>query len=281
MHTSKGAGLSGTALKLIALVLMLLDHIHYFFEFTGAIPLWFTMLGRLSAPLFLFCTVEGFAHTHDRKRYFLRIYGIAAVMGFLVYLMAYRGLGVRPDGFYPLNGIFMNFVILCILWQGIDWLRARRWGRGLAAVILPVIWPFLVAGFAAMVPASVAVLAPLSFSVLPNWAFITDGGWNYLVGGVLLYLFRENRRVQVGVWMLWTFVTEFLFVGLSLSTTMPGFRWWEMFTGYFEWFGVLAGLLMLCYNGRRGAGLKQLFYLFYPAHVYLLYALSWLVLAAG
>ena len=33
-------------------------------------PLWFTQLGRLSAPLFLFCTVEGFAHTHDRRKYF-------------------------------------------------------------------------------------------------------------------------------------------------------------------------------------------------------------------
>ena len=69
-------GLSGTALKTIALVLMLMDHIHYFFEFTGCIPEWFSMLARLSAPLFLFCTVEGFAHTHDRKRYFFRIWCI-------------------------------------------------------------------------------------------------------------------------------------------------------------------------------------------------------------
>ena len=50
-------GLSETALKGIALALMVLDHIQYFFSFTGAIPLWFSMLGRLSAPLFLFCTV--------------------------------------------------------------------------------------------------------------------------------------------------------------------------------------------------------------------------------
>ena len=66
-------GLDGTQLKTIALVLMVLDHIHYFFEFTGCIPVVFSMLGRLSAPLFLFCTVEGFAHTHDRRRYFIRI----------------------------------------------------------------------------------------------------------------------------------------------------------------------------------------------------------------
>ncbi len=38
MLTAKRAGLSGTALKTIALVLMVLDHIHYFFEFTGLVP---------------------------------------------------------------------------------------------------------------------------------------------------------------------------------------------------------------------------------------------------
>ena len=70
MLTKLKNGLDGTQLKTIALALMVLDHIHYFFEFTGCIPTVFSMLGRLSAPLFLFCTVEGFAHTHDRKRYF-------------------------------------------------------------------------------------------------------------------------------------------------------------------------------------------------------------------
>ena len=38
-----------------------------------------------------------------------------------------------------------------------------------------------------------------------------------------------------------------------------------------------AVLLMLLYNGQRGKGHKQLFYWFYPAHVYLLYGASCLV----
>ena len=57
MLTKLKNGLDGTQLKTIALALMVLDHIHYFFEFTGCIPTVFNMLGRLSAPLFLFCTV--------------------------------------------------------------------------------------------------------------------------------------------------------------------------------------------------------------------------------
>ena len=44
-------GLDGTQLKTIALALMVLDHIHYFFEFTGCFPTVFSMLGRLSAAV--------------------------------------------------------------------------------------------------------------------------------------------------------------------------------------------------------------------------------------
>lgn len=49
MKTKKNfRGLSGLDLKCLAMVLMVLDHLHYFFEFTGRIPLFFSQLGRLS-----------------------------------------------------------------------------------------------------------------------------------------------------------------------------------------------------------------------------------------
>ena len=69
----KRLSLSGFQLKYIALITMVFDHIQYFFEYTGKIPIWFTMIGRLAAPLFLFAVIEGFVHTHNRKKYFLRI----------------------------------------------------------------------------------------------------------------------------------------------------------------------------------------------------------------
>ena len=93
-------GITETGLKWIALVTMVLDHIHYFFGFTGVIPEWFSMAGRISAPLFMFCLVEGFTHTHNRKKYFLKVYAISTGMSLLYYLMAYGGLLVRPDGFF-------------------------------------------------------------------------------------------------------------------------------------------------------------------------------------
>ena len=282
MLTEKQTGLTGTNLKTIALVLMVLDHIHYFFEFTGAIPVIFTMLGRLSAPLFLFCTVEGFAHTHDRRRYFLRIWCIGAGMAALEFSMIYAGAFRRGDGFYPANAIFQDFVLLCIIWQGIDWIREKKYVRGVAAVAAVVMWPFMVAALLAVFPQIVemplgsTVVAFLITSPLPMWTGITDGGWSYLLGGILLYLLRNHRKIQVAAWALNVFVWEFLYVYLVLHG-QPGFVFSQMFTDYFEWFGVAAAGLMLLYNGQRGSGHKQIFYWFYPAHVYLLYGASCLL----
>ena len=275
-------GLDGTQLKTIALVLMVLDHIHYFFEFTGCIPTVFSMLGRLSAPLFLFCTVEGFAHTHDRKRYVLRIWAIGTAMAALEFFMIYAGAFRRGDGFYPQNAIFQDLVLLCVIWQGIDWLREKKIAKGAAAIAAVLCWPYMVVAFLLFfpqvqdMPIASAVVAFLMTSPLPMWTAVTDGSWGFLLGGVLLYALRGHRPVQLGVWalnaLLWDLVLPF-----AMVCRQDGFVWTQMFTAYYEWFGVGAVVLMLLYNGQRGSGHKQLFYWFYPAHVYLLYGASCLL----
>ena len=278
METLTKKGLDGTRLKTIALVLMVLDHIHYFFAFTGVIPEAFSMAARLSAPLFLFCTVEGFAHTHDRKRYFLRIWAIGAGMGAVEFFMIYGHMFRRGDEFYPQNAIFQDFVLLCIVWQGMDWLREKKLLRGAAAIAAVLGWPFFIVFLLRTFPQlqSSALFGFFVTSPLPMWSSITDGGWGYLLGGVLLYVLRNRRKMQVAVWSISTFLTDFVLLW-CMARSQPGFVWTQMFTDYYEWFGVGTAVLMLLYNGQRGKGHKQLFYWFYPAHVYLLYGASCLL----
>ena len=278
-------GLSDTALKTIALVLMVLDHIHYFFSFTGWVPLLFTQLGRLSAPLFLFCTVEGFAHTHDRRAYFWRIWRISAGMGLLQFLMMYAGLLNRPDGFVPMNAIFMNFVILIPIWQGIDWLQQRRIARGLTAVLVPLVgWPALflalyrLADLTPMAWLLDSILAVIVYTVLPCWLYIMDGGIFYILMGIALYLLRRHRGWQAAVFVVLEVLFDLLLPMFYLMKS-GSFSVELLFNTAFEWMGLFAVVPMLLYNGQRGGGFKRLFYVFYPAHVYLLYALSWAVMA--
>lgn len=281
-NTRRFAGLDGTQLKLIAMALMVLDHIHYMFIDFVPIPHWFTILGRLVAPLYLFLLVEGFTHTHSRWRYFARVWLVSFGMESVQFCMRVLGMWNRADGFIPLNGIFMNFPLLFCMWQGLDWLRAKQPKyklAGLAALVAPWFVHDLLLAVATAAPALALSVTYVGYAIVPDWQFITDGGQIYIIEGLVLYLFHERRRIQVAAYALTAFALEFCYYGSLYAQFYPGFTWGQMFTNvdYCQWLSVFSVGLMLLYNGRRGRGLQKLFYLFYPAHVYALYALSWVL----
>lgn len=273
MKPSTQKGLSGFALKYLAAALMLLDHIHYFFSFTGNIPLLFSWLGRLSAPLFLFCIIEGFVHTHDRKKYILRIYLISIAMGLIQFSFYNIGAGlVRGDGFFPQNQMLSSFSILLIVLQGFDWCGKKQWGRGLTAILLPLLLPYLFLIFwAGCTNTRISFLLNLvSFTVLPLHSCIADGGTATLFAGVVLYLFRKNRLWQAGAFVIFCLFYDVARVIFYVPQLCPS----DFFTQAYEWMEIFAVIPMLCYNGKRGTGSKYFFYWFYPVHIYVLYALS-------
>ena len=265
-------GLTGFQIKIIALVLMVLDHIHYFFGFTGKIPTLFSQLGRLSAGLFLFMVVEGFIHTSNRKRYFLRLYTVAILMGLVQYAMITFNL-TRPDGFFPQNQIFSNFVILLPILQGIEWIKNKRFLLGTTFIVLPLLWPFIGSALMSAVPATTPLINLLHFSVLPMHIAIMDGGTFYILNGILLYLLHKNKYLQAGVYFIFNLI---VYVGLSVLF-IPDITVASLFTQYYEWICSFSAIFMLLYNGKRGRSMKKLFYVFYPAHVYLLFGLSCLL----
>lgn len=266
-------GLSGCALKYLALILMVLDHIHYFFAYTGKVPLLFSMLGRISAPLFLFCIIEGFSHTHDRKKYFLRIYLISAGMGAVQFSFYNIGYGlVRADGFFPQNQMLASFSILLVILQGFDWCAQKKWWRGLSAILVPLLLPYIAIALMTAFPYPVFQFSVnfLAFTFLPLHSFIMDGGTATILFGIVLYLFRRNRKLQAAAFVIACILWDIVRVHLMA----PDLLFADFFTAAYEWMEVFAVLPMLCYNRTRGRGSKRLFYWFYPVHIYVLYALS-------
>lgn len=100
LPVQKRQGLSGTTLKLIACITMLIDHIGASCLEAGLlVPLIASgtfstdpaaasllqmdrvlrYIGRLAFPIFCFLLVEGFLHTHDLKKYALRMLGFALI----------------------------------------------------------------------------------------------------------------------------------------------------------------------------------------------------------
>lgn len=80
--------LSGSALKVIALVSMVTDHCAYYLMEHG-ILLYEVMrcFGRIAFPVFAFLIAEGFRHTRNRIKYFLQLLGFAVVSEVPWYLL--------------------------------------------------------------------------------------------------------------------------------------------------------------------------------------------------
>lgn len=262
-------GLTGSEIKFLALIFMLLDHIHYFFEFTGKVPVIFSWIGRLAAGLFLFTMVEGYTYTSNKKKYFTRIYLMSVFMGIVKYLIQTLPQLQRGDGFYPANGIFSTFVILIIMFIGIDFIREKKLFKGIGLILLP----FIISYSFYFLPKAIMPYAYLLVSTLIPSPLLVEGGLHLIIAGIILYIFRENRKLQgifygifVLAWML----------GLPLIYIRP-ISLKLMFTDYYEWMSVFALIFMFLYNGEKGKPMKRLFYIFYPAHIYILYTLSFLL----
>lgn len=66
--------LNALGLKLLAMALMLSDHIWYVFLQDKEGFQWMTYIGRIAFPIFAFQIVEGFAYTHNFKKYWSRVF---------------------------------------------------------------------------------------------------------------------------------------------------------------------------------------------------------------
>ncbi len=239
-------------LKMIALILMVIDHIGLYFDWA---PGWFRWLGRGSYPLFLFCMIWGYHYTRNRIRYLLRLYLMGVFMGvFCYYLNTY----MEPVGGYGNHNIFVSLFLVGVLISAIETLEQdTRRGIWILAGIFAV--QFLYYLLSSFLPFWRQLDGDVRTAFLPNLA-VNEYGFTFVALGVVLYFLRENREKFCAAYLLFC-IYQFSLEMLSLGSCTQSLM-------------VIALPLMLAYNHEKGPGMKYFFYLFYPAHTFLLFWLS-------
>ena len=199
----------------------------------------FRILGRIAFPIFAYMIAEGCRYTKNRAKYL----GMIAGMGFvfqIVYFVAMQSL---------YQGILVTFSLAIIAIYSIDGIVKSKkiWGR-LAALV------------------GLAFVAAFVF-VLPTLLTGTDFDIDYGVWGILLPIlvyFMPSRAWK--------------FVGVSLLLLARAIYYTVVVPIPLQWWSLLTVPLLALYNGERGkAKMKYVFYIFYPAHLVILYGIAMLI----
>ena len=249
--------MSALALRIVACVCMLLDHIGYCFA--GRYPFLEPLrwIGRIAFPLYVFLIVNGFRHTSDRLRYALRLFLFALLSQVPFALMFHHG-----DIFGKLNVFFTLLIALLVVWAT-DELRNRRRTKYLA--FLPAVLVFALYYF--------------------GW-LSSDYGARGLLLAMVFYLFEGKIILLFFGMLLSIYYTYPISLGFGLLNLLRGRAF--HFSAPTAWqlkqlFSLLSLVFIFLYNGKRGSLPKnpvagkavQLgFYLFYPLHLLVLFFLK-------
>lgn len=247
--------LSGFTLKCIAMVTMLIDHIGYVL-FPGYVI--FRIIGRLAFPIYCFLLVEGAVHTSNWKKYLGRLF-LFALISEIPFNLAIGGKLWYPASQNVFFTLFLGLLAILLLQKplagqsqsldaGHDGVpsagRSQSHDTGHDGVPLAGRNQTLITG--------IRVVLVLALVLVAEFAR-TDYGAGGVIFILIFYVFRSQRLLKSTVFAA---AVAFLYGGI-------------------ENFAILSLVPILGYSGKRGPGAwKYFFYVFYPAHLLLLYLLA-------
>ena len=239
-QSAKRIEISAAALHIIAMTFMLMDHL-----WATLLPAqdWLTCIGRIAFPVFAFMTVEGYFHTHNLKKYMLRLL-LFALISEIPFDLMYGG-----TWFYPIHQNVIWTLLMGLL--GIHLMETvhknqKRWLYVLTAFVTVVF---------GMILGTLCMVDYYGVGVLTVFVF---------------YFFRGRR------W--WCLLGQFLALYWLNVELLGGLMYpVQLFGAEFEvcqqGLALLALIPIWLYRGRQGYHSKPFQYVcyaFYPVHMLVL-----------
>ncbi len=236
-------GITSNILKLIAVILMLSDHIWATAMSFGD---WMTYIGRMAFPIFAFLIAEGFVHTSNFKKYVIRLLGFAVITE-IPFNLFYSSRFFNP---YHQNVLFTLLLGLLAIYV-IDNLKKNHSAKNIG---LSVLWLVLI-----------SIAATIGF---------VDYGFLGMITVVMFYLLRDFPFAWFCQLIAMVLINIVFFEGLVVPVEIFGHTFEIPTQGY----AVFSLIPIWLYSGRKGRSHKALqygFYAFYPVHMLILYLIKY------
>lgn len=278
-------------LKIIATVCMLLDHIAYFFP---DMPIQFHWLGRLSAPIFVFCVVNSMEYTHSQHKYMLRLYIFSIVVA-IFQIFSYIELNI-------IRTLFTISLLIYIFEKRFTDIRKCK--KMIVTYILYQIITCIICELLIIysTPNANENFFVYLFPTLLGNILGMEGGLIWVFVGLLFYFFKKNRSKLAISYTLMVILYEvclathyvysvifrigyipligynleelLLFVFAAIIGFDPISSGGNIFFEQYQWMIIFSLPLILCYNQKKGLKIKYGFYVFYILHIFILWWLT-------
>ncbi len=230
--------MTSNKLKIIAVTLMLIDHVaSAFLTQYDTLYIILRFIGRFAAPIFCFLIAEGYHYTKDKKKYFFRLLFFAVIS-------------------------HIPFVLL----KGYEIFPITK---------TSIMWPLTLGLLALIIVKSPKIHLALKFALIIVICLAADyGDWNFVpVLWILTFGYYHNKKL-----LQFICFTAIGWIYYIVPIVEPvGFIPDELLVNY-SVYGIFgAWLFIYFYNGKLGVKstpLSIFFYLFYPAHILVLYLIK-------
>lgn len=321
-------GISGSTVKIIAVVTMLIDHVaaalltrivisRGFFYAMGneqrlidwmkvngllfIITQLMRLIGRLGFPIFCFLLVEGFQKTRNVKKYAIRL-GLFALISEIPFNLAFTGRVWAPG--YQ-NVYFTLLIGLLALWafETIAKLNPAKWLQVLLTIGGILLLPLCVAlRTYSFVTSFVAGFFNMDEGVVYGRNLPMLGGTYLVLAGIMLVVWGVYRHkkgkdkawrmcgdmavLTVAMVSAALLQTDYAGMGVLTIAVMYALRKNKVLSmtggcvtltvmSLSEITAFFTLIPIAFYNGERGLKMKYFFYIFYPAHLLIIWLICW------
>lgn len=273
-------GFNSTTLKIIAMLVILIDHIGYMFAFNlpSDLVMNLRIIGRLGFPLYAFFIVEGVIHSKNTRNYLLRIFALFGLVLAFQIVAVITPLGASIGNISAAKNIFSTLLAGAMT---IVYFEKKRWKD--VYLLLPII--------------ALIIINIVSVSTPGLWQLflLNDYGLYGLIIILGFYLARVLTKPTIQYIAVQSqldyqsiendfLVRNTINVLSCVSLLIIHLVWYILSKtiGFIPSVGIqpfatFTGVIILLYNGNKGYSrpwFRWFYYLFYPAHLGLLALVS-------